>query len=325
MDRVVVVSKSTRLEELTAMYLTEGAAGFVLESRGQSIVPYREEHAAYAAALALIRRQIPNDLAVASVSREELPNFLFRDSDLIVVCGPDGLFVNLAKFVRDQPVVTVNPDPRHVGGALMLFQPAMVGAVIAAVRAERQRVERLPFVRAAIDAETIVWGINDIFVGRRDHVSARYEIDFAGRREQHSSSGVIVSTGVGASGWISSIVAMAACRRQAGGRRTGAIAKTGELRAGVCRARALRLASDRRRTGDRPRCPGTAAAAPFADGRRRLRLFRRHRRAHRRLERRQHRQHHRRRPLHQSGGTVGRRPVRGAPWQYPAAHQISTP
>ena len=209
MDRVVIVSKSTRLEELTTTHLTEGAAGFVLASRGQSIAPYRAEHVAYAAALALIRRQIPNDLAVAAVRRDELPNFLFRDSDLIVVCGPDGLFVNLAKFVGAQPVITVNPDPRQVTGALMLFSPGMVGGVIAQVRAERHRVERLPFVRAVIDDEQVVWGINDIFVGRSDHVSARYEIAFSDTREHQSSSGVIVSTGIGATGWIKSIVAMA--------------------------------------------------------------------------------------------------------------------
>jgi hypothetical protein len=210
MDRVVIVSKSTRLEELTTQYLTEGAAGFVLETRGQSLAPYRDEHAAYAAALSLIRRQIPNDLTVASIGRDELPNFLFRESDLIVVCGPDGLFVNLAKYVHSQPVLTVNPDPRHVAGALMLYPPAVVGHLIAAIRAEQHRIERLPFVRAAIDDEQVVWGVNDIFVGRPDHVSARYEIDFSGHREHHSSSGVIVSTGVGATGWMSSIVAMAA-------------------------------------------------------------------------------------------------------------------
>jgi hypothetical protein len=221
LDRVVIVSKASRLEELTTQHLTEGAAGFVLETRGHSIAPYRDEHAAYAAALALIRRQIPKDLAVAAVRREELPHFLFRDSDLIVVCGPDGLFVNVAKYVKDQPVVTVNPDPNQVAGALMLFEPPMVGAVIDAVKSERHRVERLPFVRAAInDDEQIVWGINDVFVGRGDHVSARYEIAFAGQREHHSSSGVIISTGVGATGWLSSIVAMAdglAGGRQAAG------------------------------------------------------------------------------------------------------------
>src|ERR1700689_3699821 len=130
MDRVVIVTKPSRLEELVLQHLTQGAAQFILESRGQSIEPYEEEDAAYKAAIAAVRRQIPNDLPVTTVSREDLPNFLFRDKDLIVVCGPDGLFVNLAKYIGSQPVLTVNPDPKTVAGVLMLFPPHAEGGMI---------------------------------------------------------------------------------------------------------------------------------------------------------------------------------------------------
>jgi hypothetical protein len=157
-----------------------------------------------------VRRQIPNDLPVTAVNREDLPNFLFRDKDLIVVCGPDGLFANLAKYLGAQPVLTVNPDPETVAGVLMLFPPEAVGDVIEKARDEKHRCERLPFVRAAIDDERVIWGINDIFIGRKDHVSARYEISFQGRMETQSSSGIIVSTGVGSTGWMRSVAVMVA-------------------------------------------------------------------------------------------------------------------
>ena len=209
MDRVVVVTKPTRLEELIAQYLTEGAAQFSLESQGKSIEPYRVEDATYRAALAEIHRQIPNDLSVTTVSRRDVPHFLFRDNDLIVACGPDGLFIHLAKYVGDQLVLTVNPDPRQVAGALMLFPPSAVGKAIAQVRAGTHQVERLPFAKAVVD-DRVVWGIGDIFIGRRDHISARYEISFDGRQEVQSSSGIIVSTGIGCPGWIRSIATMAA-------------------------------------------------------------------------------------------------------------------
>jgi NAD kinase len=38
---------------------------------------------------------------------------------------------------------------------------------------------------------------NDLFIGRQDHVSARYQISFGTQTEKHSSSGIIVSTGRG--------------------------------------------------------------------------------------------------------------------------------
>lgn len=208
MDRIVIVTKSTRLTELVLEHHTEGAAQFALESRGESIQSYKDEDAAYKAALNEVRLQVPNDIPVASVKRENLPNFLFRDNDLILVCGPDGLFANLAKYVGDQPVLTVNPDPRNVAGVLMLFAPKEVRSVLAQVQAGEHRVEKLPFAKASIDNDRVVWGINDIFIGRKDHVSARYEISFGALKERQSSSGIIVSTGVGSTGWIRAVAAM---------------------------------------------------------------------------------------------------------------------
>jgi hypothetical protein len=209
-DRVVIVSKPTRLDELVRQHFTLGAARFALESREQSVERYEAEDRAQRGALAEIRRQIPNDLPVTSLTREDLPAFLFRDKDLVVVCGPDGLFVNTAKYIANQLVLSVNPDPRTVAGVLMLFPPHAVGELIARIRAGHHRAERLPFIKATIDDDAVVWGVNDVFLGRRDQISARYAVSFAGRLEHQSSSGVIVSSGVGASGWLRSIATMAA-------------------------------------------------------------------------------------------------------------------
>ena len=207
MDRIVIVTKPTRLEELL-LRQTEGAARFSLESRGLSLEPYQVEHAAYHTALAEVQRQIPNDVPTATVARKDLSELQFRDKDLVVVCGPDGLFVNAAKYIRNQSVLTVNPDPKNVSGVLMLFPPQAVGSVIARVQEGKHQVERLPFVKASIDDYTTVWGINDIFIGRNDQISARYEISFGKQKEHQSSSGIIVSTGVGSTGWIRSVSAM---------------------------------------------------------------------------------------------------------------------
>ncbi len=209
MDRIVLVTKPTRLEELKRQHMTESAAAFALESRGQSIVPYQREDEAYQAALSAIRSQISNDMQLTIASREDLPNFLFREKDLIVVCGPDGLFVNVAKYTGDQLVVGVNPDPKTITGNLMVFEPKDVGSILGKLEKGPLKVEKLPFVKASIDdGERVVWGINDIFIGRRDQVSARYEVSFDGRSERQSSSGIIVSTGVGCEGWLKSVAAM---------------------------------------------------------------------------------------------------------------------
>ncbi|HEX2997398.1 MAG TPA: hypothetical protein VHP14_21430, partial [Anaerolineales bacterium] len=43
----------------------------------------------------------------------------------------------------------------------------------------------------------------------KSHVSARYAIRFGEQEEHHSSSGIIISTGIGSTGWLSSLFNMA--------------------------------------------------------------------------------------------------------------------
>ena len=59
---------------------------------------------------------------------------------------------------------------------------------------------------AKLDNGQYIYALNDIFIGRKTHVSARYSIVHNGFEEKHSSSGIIVSTGTGSTGWLTSIL-----------------------------------------------------------------------------------------------------------------------
>ncbi len=205
MDRIVIVIKSTRLDDLIKKHFTIGAVTFHLESIDSSIEPYIIEDATYKNALELITSQIPGEIPTAMVEREQLPTFLFRPTDFIIACGPDGLFVNLAQYVGDQLVLTINPDRSSVAGVLMLFNPAHVTEMIKKVKSNTCKVEALPMIKATVDNDKVLWGLNDILVGRNDHISCRYEIAYAGQNENQSSSGILISTGIGSTGWIQSI------------------------------------------------------------------------------------------------------------------------
>jgi len=52
----------------------------------------------------------------------------------------------------------------------------------------------------------MLYAVNDFFIGCRTHTSARYEISFEDQRETHSSSGLLVSTGLGSTAWMRSVV-----------------------------------------------------------------------------------------------------------------------
>jgi hypothetical protein len=55
------------------------------------------------------------------------------------------------------------------------------------------------------DSESLL-ALNEVFVGHHSHQSARYTLAANGARERQSSSGLIVATGTGATGWAASIL-----------------------------------------------------------------------------------------------------------------------
>ena len=59
------------------------------------------------------------------------------------------------------------------------------------------------------DGQTLC-AVNDFFIGQKTHVSARYRISHNGKGEDQSSSGIIVSTGLGSTGWFASVLTGAA-------------------------------------------------------------------------------------------------------------------
>jgi hypothetical protein len=52
----------------------------------------------------------------------------------------------------------------------------------------------------------VLYAVNDFFIGVSNHSSARYRITFKDRTETHSSSGVIISTPLGRSAWMKSVI-----------------------------------------------------------------------------------------------------------------------
>lgn len=60
-------------------------------------------------------------------------------------------------------------------------------------------------VEAIVDDGQRLRALNEIFAGDRGHQSARYDLRVGGSVETQSSSGVVVGTGTGSSGWLASL------------------------------------------------------------------------------------------------------------------------
>lgn len=204
--RIVIVTRQTEYELLIARHATREAVRFQLASRGQTLDAVEARHAAQEAAVHCLRSVLPRAWRQTSVRRTELDRFLFQPGDLVVAVGQDGLIANVAKYLDGQPVIGVNPDPANIDGVLARIDPAAAADVLGAVESGRATVEYRTMVQARLDTGETLLALNEIFVGHRSHQSALYEISHAGRSEKHSSSGLIVSSGTGATGWARSIM-----------------------------------------------------------------------------------------------------------------------
>lgn len=99
----------------------------------------------------------------------------------------------------------VNPDPTRYEGILVRHPAAATADLIADAASGRAPVEERTMVEALLDDGQRLVAVNEIFVGHASHQSARYELRIGGRSERQSSSGLIVATGTGQSGWSRSI------------------------------------------------------------------------------------------------------------------------
>jgi hypothetical protein len=97
----------------------------------------------------------------------------------------------------------------HIDGVLLPFQVDNAADAIRAVLKGRARTRAVAMAQAKLNDGQELLAFNDLFIGVRGHTSARYQIRFGGRQENHSSSGIIISTGAGSTGWLSSLFNMA--------------------------------------------------------------------------------------------------------------------
>ena len=205
--RVVLVTRQTDLERLLASHATRQQAAFFLESRGQRLDTLDRRHKLQLTAVETSKRAVPADWSIAHVDRGDLDRFLFTADDIVVAIGQDGLVANLAKYLTGQPVIGITPDPDSTEGILTPLCAEVLTRLLPQAAEGDIDVERRTMVEARLDGGQSLMALNELFIGHRSHQSARYKIMFGDSEENQSSSGVVVATGTGLTGWARSILA----------------------------------------------------------------------------------------------------------------------
>lgn len=216
-NKIVLIIRPTRLSELTARFNTVAQARFYVEHLGADFSDYEREDEGYRRALAEASRRLESLGRLQVVERRFLSNYVFGPDDVIVALGQDGLVANTLKYLQGQPVVGVNPDPSRWDGQLLPFTVGDLDKVMPEVFRRGRPTRFVTMAQAKLNNGQTMDAVNDLFIGPKTHGSARYHIQLGPIAEDHSSSGIIVSTGLGSTGWLKSLLTGAAAITQSAG------------------------------------------------------------------------------------------------------------
>lgn len=206
-NKIVLIVRRTRLDELVARFNTIEQARFYVEHLGADFTDYLREDRTYKKVAAEARSILASKGRLQVLDRAFVPNFIFGPHDTVVALGQDGLVANVLKYLDGQPLLGVNPDPVRWEGVLLPFAVADLDTVMPEVFAGKRTIRTVTMAEAALNTGERLFAVNDLFIGPRSHTSARYRISIGEHAEDHSSSGIIVSTGLGSTGWLRSVLA----------------------------------------------------------------------------------------------------------------------
>jgi len=207
-EKAILIRDKTRLEQLIERFNSKAQAKFYLERSGGDFGTYELEHHTFYDSLSKTQEVISTHFKLKIIDRLFLPTYLFTDKDLIVVIGQDGLVANTAKYVKGLPIIGVNPDSEQYDGTLLKHSPNELDTLIKNILKGNYDTMKVTMAKAKLNDGQTLYAFNDFYIGAATHVSSRYTIAFNGKQEYQSSSGIIISTGAGSTGWLSSIFNM---------------------------------------------------------------------------------------------------------------------
>jgi NAD kinase len=207
-ENIVIIVNKTRLEQLIERFNTRSQAKFYIEHAGGDFKDYEVEHETFHRSLDQVIKMVHQYSKCKVVERKYLPNFLFNEKDGVVVVGQDGLVANTAKYSGEQPILAINPDVKRYDGILLPFTLENFEKGLASLMKGSASFKRVTMAEAQTNDGQRLLAFNDLFIGPSSHTSARYKISYHGKFENQSSSGIVVSTGAGSTGWLSSLLNM---------------------------------------------------------------------------------------------------------------------
>jgi len=239
-ENAIIIRKPTRLEQLKSKFNTKEQAKFYIQQNKVSFkakkinsspskmnneqmlieqkaaeneaeteyLGYENENSNFYSALSIVEKKISSLLKVKILYQDYLPSYIFGPQDVIIVLGQDGLVANTAKYVNGLPIIGINPDPSRYDGVLLRYNTSNFIDAVNDLLNNSYKAKYISMAQANLNDGQSLLAFNDFFVGINSHASAQYSITYKNKTEYQSSSGIVISTGAGSTGWLSSFYNM---------------------------------------------------------------------------------------------------------------------
>lgn len=201
LKKVLLSTKKTALE-----YFKEQSDTFERELPPAEVEELRKNHAEHYASLNKIREvlakyNIQFDRTYMPYSEYED----FKGKDLIISIGGDGTVLNTSHYMLDEtPVLTIKSTEGSTGALCEISANNFENALKKILNGDF-KIEKWTRAEGRFGKRK-VFALNEIYVGTRFSPSmARYELMRKDKSELQMSSGVVITTGTGSTGWYSNI------------------------------------------------------------------------------------------------------------------------
>lgn len=204
-DQIIVVSKMSRFErEQLETKLSDDDLVARYNSLGESGLRILGAHLRHKQALTLCAAELGSE-QIISLEQLERTEILSRCKVIIALGGDDFFKLLSHRAPSDLPILGVNSDPASSVGALLPITIERLPDALHRLETGDYRVEEWTKLALTVDGIERGSAINDIVLGKRDfRLTSRHELEYRGEKITQRSSGLLISTGVGSTGWYAS-------------------------------------------------------------------------------------------------------------------------
>lgn len=204
--RVRIVPKLSKVEwDMRCLGLDYESLVQKYRDEGANVETILSSHATQQASLGKLRQIFDPSQFIA---RDDLAESVNQDADLVIAFGGDNHFVYVSHFAKSAMILGINSDPQRSDGALTSLTADQCEEALQALTRGDYSIEEWPRLEALVNGKPLPLTTSELFVGERERVyMSRYVLKHGDVEETQKSSGLLITTGAGSTGWYDS-----ACR-----------------------------------------------------------------------------------------------------------------